>query len=189
MLTNHLGNNRATFDVTNGKTGEYDFYPFGLNIQGSVVGNPKNLYTYNKKELQQELGQYDYGARFYDPVIARWTSVDPLAEKSQRWSPYNYVMCNPILLIDPDGMEGPYMMSDADAIKFLGSGIAIFGDSEEEKVTAKTAVRYSTYARIDANEYGDYRGDLDGFAKMTAKDLEDDNIQTQGIKCTDDSGF
>ncbi|WP_419699071.1 DUF6443 domain-containing protein [Mucilaginibacter sp. NFX135] len=77
-LTDHLGNNRVTFDQTNGKVGEDDYYPFGLNVHRLVNGG--NKYLYNKKELQEELTQYDYGARFYDPVIARWTSVDPLRE-------------------------------------------------------------------------------------------------------------
>ena len=32
-----------------------------------------------------------------------WLSVDPLAEEFPDWSPYCYVMNNPLNLIDPDG--------------------------------------------------------------------------------------
>ena len=107
-LADHLGNVRLSFDTHTGLTSttqQTDYMPFGMEVTVGSIVSPKNEYLYNKKELQEELGQYDYGARFYDPVIGRWTSVDPLAEKSRRFSPYTYGDDNSISNIDPDGME------------------------------------------------------------------------------------
>jgi RHS repeat-associated protein len=106
-LGDNLGNTRITFDTQTGAVvvqQQDDYYPFGLEINRSVT-SPKNEYLYNKKELQEEFQEYDYGARFYDPVIARWTSVDPMAEECRRFSPYNYAENNPMGNIDPDGMS------------------------------------------------------------------------------------
>ena|GEM_PF-6859721 len=106
-LADNLGNTRLVFDTKFGKDSlqqRDDYYPFGLEIN-RTISSPKNEYLYNRKELQEEFSEYDYGARYYDPVVGRWTSVDPLAEKSRRFSPYVYVENNPIRMIDPDGME------------------------------------------------------------------------------------
>jgi len=46
---------------------------------------------------------YYYGARYYDPRISIFVSVDPLAEKTM--TPYQYVNNNPIMFTDPTGMS------------------------------------------------------------------------------------
>ncbi|RMZ57924.1 RHS repeat-associated core domain-containing protein [Chryseobacterium nematophagum] len=107
--TDHLGNVRLSY-FNNGSGAEVleenNYYPFGLNHQGYNIlsGNSSYQYKYNGKELQ-EIGMYDYGARFYMPDIGRWGTVDPLAEKMTRYSPYNYAFDNPIMFIDPDGRQ------------------------------------------------------------------------------------
>jgi RHS repeat-associated protein len=124
VLRDHLGNTRVTFsDLNNNDTINEkeemiqinNYYAFGLNMEGNWNGaTGANKYQYNGKELNDDLGLNwnDYGARFYDPAMARWQTVDPLAGKYSRWSPYNYVMDNPMNCIDPTGMEGQYVVPD-----------------------------------------------------------------------------
>jgi RHS repeat-associated protein len=108
FLKDHLGNVRMMHSPSSGLSQATDYYPFGMEIP--VYGVNDNQIKYNSKELQTDakLDWYDYGARFYDPVIGKWHAVDPLAETSRRWSPYTYCMNNPIRFIDPDGMETRY---------------------------------------------------------------------------------
>jgi RHS repeat-associated protein len=106
FIKDHLGNVRAV--VSSEPEARFplqynDYYPFGHEFVD--WGSHDNQIKYNGKELQTEadLTWYDYGARFYDPVIGRWHVVDRFTEKYPKLSPYQYSANNPILFIDVNG--------------------------------------------------------------------------------------
>lgn len=51
-----------------------------------------------------QINWYAHGARYYDPQLAVWHTMDPLAERNSSYGPYHYVLNNPINFIDPNGM-------------------------------------------------------------------------------------
>ncbi|TFF33315.1 DUF6443 domain-containing protein [Mucilaginibacter psychrotolerans] len=118
-LQDHLGNNRVTFDTQSGSAvirGQNYYYPFGLSIQ--VQLNAANKYLFNGKEYQNGINEYDYGRRFYDPVIARWNGIDNLAEKHSEMSPYTFSANNPFNLIDNDGDDWWYFIKEGKTVYY-----------------------------------------------------------------------
>ena len=105
----HLGNNREVVDSAGTVKQITHYYPFGTPYADpSTILNPSlQPYKYNGKELDRMHGldTYDYGARQYNPVTARWDRMDPLCEKYYSVSPYAYCGNNPVRFIDSDGLE------------------------------------------------------------------------------------
>jgi len=91
--------------ISNEETGGYGhlwYVPFGeLFIEERTTWNTP--YKFSGKELDEETGYSYYGARYYDPNISIWLSVDPLSDEYPGHSPYNYTLNNPVRFIDPDG--------------------------------------------------------------------------------------
>ena len=76
-------------------------------MEGLGTVSPTNDYSYNGKELNEDFGLNlsDYGARWYDAAVGRWWNVDPMGEKTVSFSTYQYVLNNPLILVDPSGMS------------------------------------------------------------------------------------
>ena len=82
-----------------------NFYASGLPFPNGL-GAEIQPFKYNDKEFDtmHGLNLYDYGARMLDPAIGpRWLAFDPLAELYVSWSPYVYLLNNPMRWIDIDG--------------------------------------------------------------------------------------
>ncbi len=85
-------------------TDAYRYDPFGvsLNTQGTSV----NPYRFQGRLLESTSGQYDFGARQYDPAIGAFTSLDTVMGQAQNplsLNRYLYAHANPGVLIDLDG--------------------------------------------------------------------------------------
>lgn len=112
-LYDHLGGVDAVLDEQGNVIERRDYLPFGE--ERMVEGANDERHGFTGKELDDESGLYYYGARYYDPVIGRFTSADPLvlgeAGKSmqsfladpQAMNGHAYALNNPIRYNDPTG--------------------------------------------------------------------------------------
>jgi RHS repeat-associated protein len=111
-LKDHLGNTRVTFraDVCDGVPVKYyidhaiDYYPYGKTLR-EYYPLQKERYLTTQHERGAETTYDNRGARLYDADVMRFLSVDPLAADYAGWSPYNYVLGNPMRMVDPDGRK------------------------------------------------------------------------------------
>ena len=104
-LTDHLGSIRALCDHTGELIALRDYYAFGMEWERPNAPATTDRYYYNGKEKQEigNTGLLDYGARFYNPDIGRWTTLDPLAHEYCNISPYAYCVNSPMNAFDWQG--------------------------------------------------------------------------------------
>lgn len=131
----YLGNNR---DVVRKEEGllsvvqRTEYYPFGGPVFSRVGDAALQPYKYNGKEYDRMYGLnwYDFGARMYDPLLPKFTTMDPLAEKYYSISPYACVANNPVNRIDPDGRDIVVLHSPKSAGGFGHTAVLIGNDQD-----------------------------------------------------------
>ncbi len=135
----HLGSSNMITDAYGAVYQHLEYFPYGetwIEEGGSYGGNTPG-YKFTGKELDPETGLYYYGARYYDPVLSRWISADPILHKYLDGKPnfgiympynfalYTYTKSNPLIFVDPDGLAATYWQKVGAALK--GEATGAFG--------------------------------------------------------------
>ncbi len=102
----------ALFDsATRTVVERYVYDPYGkvtvYNANWSATQDPSeidNAYLYTGRRLDAETGLYFYRARYYHPGLGAFVARDPLGMVDGA-NLYNYVLSNPLLFVDPLGLE------------------------------------------------------------------------------------
>ena len=96
----HLGSTDIITNQDGEITEEIQYEPYGMPTQAV-----KSSYLYTGKELDNTFLQY-YGARYYNPLHARFTQPDTIIAdiyNPQNLNRYSYVLNNPYKYTDPTG--------------------------------------------------------------------------------------
>ena len=113
----HLGSSSYITNLDGEVSQHIEYVPFGevfIEERNKTWNTP---YLFNAKEFDEETGMYYYGARYYEPRLSLWMSVDPLEEKYYNSSSYAYCNNNPIRFIDPDGRKLLFASGTTEAFK------------------------------------------------------------------------
>jgi len=114
---------------------------------------------------------YYFGARYQDPKLGIFISVDPLAMKYPGWSSYAYVLNNPVKFIDPTGMSaedtdpptwkaaaGEVYWDDSDNTVYQSNSDGSWTQSTELKeVSIKGYVKPSYFENYNKGYYDTYK--------------------------------
>ena len=104
-LKDHLGSIRVVLNSTNQVISAQDYDAWGYPLENRTYNSTAMRYDFTGKERDDQT-TYDYfGARYYDSRVANWTSIDPLFEKFFDFTPYSYVLDQPVNQIDKKGCE------------------------------------------------------------------------------------
>jgi RHS repeat-associated protein len=118
------------------------------------------------KERDAESGNDYFGARYYASTMGRFMSPDPLMASAhisnpQSWNRYAYVFNNPLLLIDPNGMD---VSSSCATDKYC-------------QITVKINVIYDkTATKLSKADLNDFKKN---FLDKAQKDFGNSNIKLQ----------
>ena len=129
-----LGSTSVVTGRDGGTTQQTLYSPYGevLYVLHSRLPDSRFLYTGQELDRESDLSYHD--ARYYDSILSRFASVDPVEGNL----PYTYANNNPVIFTDPDG-NNPLLIPVVTGLGFVafqygmakGSGEDIWYTKEE----------------------------------------------------------
>lgn len=102
LLTDHLGSVRLVVNAATGAVVQrLDYDPWGKTERNTNPGFQPFGFAGGLHD--EATGLTRFGARDYDPDAGRWTAKDPIGFNGGA-NLYNYVVSNPVNLVDPSGL-------------------------------------------------------------------------------------
>jgi RHS repeat-associated protein len=104
LVTDHLGSPRLVIDVNTGTVAqrmEYD--EFGRVLTDTNPGFQP--FGFAGGLYDRDTGLVRFGARDYDAMTGRWTTIDPLLFRGRAANLYSHVGNDPVNRIDPKGLS------------------------------------------------------------------------------------
>ncbi|ROH95988.1 SpvB/TcaC N-terminal domain-containing protein [Chryseobacterium daecheongense] len=155
----HLGSSNYITGIDGEVTQNIEYFPSGEVFVENHRNSNYSPYKFNGKELDAETGYYYYGARYYNPRVSLWLSVDPLADYNPMYNdehyidgdhnegiynsgnnnPYIYTYQNPVIFVDPNGKQSNNSNNNNNQIHrtyTMNSYIKMWEKSNSRRMTA-----------------------------------------------------
>lgn len=110
--SDHISSSNLKTDASGSVVKRIEYFPFGdKRTQSGSYNNIKNRFTGQFEDEESDL--YYYQQRYYDPILSRFITADPLyleemnkkGSCSQQLNLYAYTRNNPIIYLDPNGLD------------------------------------------------------------------------------------
>ncbi len=118
LTQDHLGSTRLVTTTGGACVGAHDYLPFGEEIAAGwgrsgvpCYGATDTTVKFTGQERDPENGLDNFLARHMDAAIGRFLSPDPAGNfvadltNPQSWNLYGYALNNPLVFIDPSGLD------------------------------------------------------------------------------------
>ncbi|MBW2107233.1 MAG: VCBS repeat-containing protein, partial [Deltaproteobacteria bacterium] len=158
----HLGSSSVVTDDAGVVVEHTEFYPFG-RLRHEEQDDFESAYKFTGKELDKESGLMYFGARYYEPVVGRFVSVDPLGlewkkPKEDRFSDpreesvYSYASNNPLKFIDPEGKKVELVFRDEEGNEFVDDERAKKYYEQAKKYLSKSPYAAALFKRLEEHK-------------------------------------